>query len=753
MVTTLKLWWHPPPVDHGVPSRPTLENYTCKRLLLWMPRKMWRVDFSCPRCKVSLHSKGPYNRVRLVLDVKDMYYLAGEYMSCSKCSGAFVSWDHRMLSQLADGVRARFPVVLTYKYACDQAIVSLLRARTIGNSPTALCNNLQELHSDEWLRKQLCYLTDCQRYRSGLQKMGISAPQYLPAAPVPRFPTPKWFLAVYVRDVWSRLPSLLAQVTSTFGAVLKVDSTKKVVKKLQGAAADTANWATSVGNERGEIVMSVLTTSESAPSLKPLADGLVQRYRNAGVLPPKVIYTDRDCCSDFGPSKYGVLFEDWGELHVRLDIWHFMRRLAGGVTSESHPLYGTLMSRLSMAIFEWDMGDYPSLLEAKKGELEASGISNPSEKAARKAITREELLKHCRRRTRGAEETIKIIEHLLLSLSSATDTLGVPLLKEEVRSIWAEQKKHVPCIQDPPGISLYTVVGYLVKGGVRLQVLRCARGSTSLESFHLHLARFIPGSSASAVNFQAFLLDGISRWNASRGLAAIDAPRETTRTFNVRLQERVNSLSQCLHGREMLPLYQLPSKYTGEIFGVEYLFRQSGIVLNTRGEELDKQIDEGFEDIDDHEDLVYTAPPDTEDNNTAACLLESDSGEDETEVRIAKQHLQLCYLFSYLQEESSASLQEDEVAADASGIPGWDRVDDLAKALMELDGLAVNTSQAQEIEHLYNRLVDYDKRPIFFRPRRQTPSRGRFARKKQSGHMSVEAMKRLISIIYFSSSF
>jgi hypothetical protein len=169
---------------------------------------------------------------------------------------------------------------------------------------------------------------------------------------------------------------------------------------------------------------------------------------------------------------------------------------AGGVTSESHPLYGTLMLRLSMAIFEWDMGDYTSLLEAKKGELEASGISNPSEKAARKALAKDELLKHCRRRTRGAEETIKIIEQLLLSLSSATDTLGVPLLKEEVRSIWAEQKKHVPCIQDPPGISLYTVVGYLVKGGVRLQVLRCARGSTSLESFHLHLARFIPGSSA-----------------------------------------------------------------------------------------------------------------------------------------------------------------------------------------------------------------------------------------------------------------
>ena len=53
------------------------------------------------------------------------------------------------------------------------------------------------------------------------------------------------------------------------------------------------------------------------------------------------------------------------------------------------------------------------------------------------------------------------------------------------------------------------------------------------------------------------------------------------------------------------------------------------------------------------------------------------------------------------------------------------------------DGLAVNTSQAQEIEHLYNWLVDYNKRPIF-PPRHQRPSWGRFALKKQSGHMTNE---------------
>ena len=41
-----------------------------------------------------------------------------------------------------------------------------------------------------------------------------------------------------------------------------MDSTKKVSKKLQGTAANTASWATNVGNERGEVLMSMLTESE-----------------------------------------------------------------------------------------------------------------------------------------------------------------------------------------------------------------------------------------------------------------------------------------------------------------------------------------------------------------------------------------------------------------------------------------------------------------------------------------------------------
>ena len=65
----------------------------------------------------------------------------------------------------------------------------------------------------------------------------------------------------------------------------------------------------------------------------------------------------------------------------------------------------------------------------------------------------------------------------------------IPDFSGQMVTIWNEEKKHIKCIQDPPGVALYTVIGHIKKGGVQLPVFRCSRGTTSLESFHLHLAR------------------------------------------------------------------------------------------------------------------------------------------------------------------------------------------------------------------------------------------------------------------------
>ncbi len=54
--------------------------------------------------------------------------------------------------------------------------------------------------------------------------------------------------------------------------------------KLQGAAANTAAWCTNVGNEKDELVVSVLIASESWESLQKLADGLIKRYSRTSVI-------------------------------------------------------------------------------------------------------------------------------------------------------------------------------------------------------------------------------------------------------------------------------------------------------------------------------------------------------------------------------------------------------------------------------------------------------------------------------------
>ena len=105
------------------------------------------------------------------------------------------------------------------------------------------------------------------------------------------------------------------------------------------------------------------------------------------------------------------------------------------------------------------------------------------------------------------------------------------------------------------------------------------------------------------------------------------------RTFDSRLQGRIKVLTQSVHGKDMLPLYQPPAKYTGELFGVEYLYHQSGQTFSSTAEELDQQINEGFEDIgDDVDQHVGSLVVDDGDPTVDPPVDQSDSSEDGDEV-------------------------------------------------------------------------------------------------------------------------
>ncbi|MEQ2191466.1 hypothetical protein XENOCAPTIV_029084 [Xenoophorus captivus] len=256
-------------------------------------------------------------------------------------------------------------------YACDIRVICLLRDHTLGNSSARLLKQLKENHGEEWLNRLGHYFEECANF--------VNQPSLLPVVcqepPEPiDVPTDCWLLSVYGRDILSRIDHIKASITSTFGIILKLDSTKKITKKLAGNSKGTALWVSSVSNELGEILNSVLTVQEG-PGLDRMAAGLMDRYHQDGVAPPKVLYVDCGCCVSERMSKLQDRFGQWPDLHIRLDMWHFMRRLAVGCTTDAHPLYPAFMRALSSCIFEWDAGDLDLLRQAKIKQLQQEGIA------------------------------------------------------------------------------------------------------------------------------------------------------------------------------------------------------------------------------------------------------------------------------------------------------------------------------------------------------------------------------------------
>jgi len=320
-------------------------------------------------------------------------------------------------------------------------VVGMMRERSLGNSCTQLYRKLAEQHRLTWMQRGIEYMSVYEPFAA--HQPGLVVPEI---PPQPEIPLPHWLMSIYLPDVMSHVEDVKAKLTSTIGSVLKVDSTKELAKNLAGDAARTVQWVTDVGNEHGQVLTCVLTTAEGA-RLQQMGSGLVRRYTEAHVYPPKVLHVDRDCC---GPAA-GRIFRGWQDMQVRLDIWHLMRRFARGCTAASHQLYGVFMSRLSMCIFEWNTEDIANLCQAAE--------ENCDESAARRLLTPRELALHCRRRTGRAERTTILIDQLIESLrgDNGLDTLGKPIFDQLLMDkIWSEEKKHIQCIQDPDGVQLCT---------------------------------------------------------------------------------------------------------------------------------------------------------------------------------------------------------------------------------------------------------------------------------------------------------
>ncbi|MCJ8732679.1 hypothetical protein PDJAM_G00214140 [Pangasius djambal] len=603
-----------------------------------MPYRLWKLRLFCPVCGKQLTGYGIHKRARRVLDINRYYLMVTETLRCTVCRLNYISTSETVLNQLDLPHRTLFRVILTYKYACDIHVICLLRERTLGNSPTRLARQLKENHGEEWLHHLAHYMEECAVF--------ADRPSFLPVA----FQEP---------------PGPIAY--------------QQITKKLAGHAWGTVQWMSSVGSERGQILISVLTAQEG-PGLDSMVSGLVSRYQQAGVAPLVLLYVDSGCCVDKGQSKLQTWFGGWPNLNILLDIWHFMRRLATGV---------------------------------KREQLEDERLPLITDDLVNRRISKKELALYCRWRTHGVKTIVRLIDHLLQELKEekGRDLMGVPLLDTvRMEHIWHVQKRHMKCIQDVPGVSLYTETGTTTTttGGIVLTRYRCARGSTSLESFHCHMQRFIPGE-----------LIGVDYLLAQTGqpLQRVDPDAEATD----QLLEEVN---------------------------------------------VDEQEDEGFEeDLSDDptltsllEDLTTTAarihpaassaPPAAASSSAASSSAPPSAASSSSQPSVApssapppatsSSSLPSAVSSSALPAatstdmsttppgisapDSSTQVPEETLAVDDRNVPGMDRVDSLADYLVELrhqTSLTLNSQQVSEIVALWQNLLDFDKQRVVFAARHQ----------------------------------
>ena len=99
-----------------------------------------------------------------------------------------------------------------------------MKGHTLGNSASRLHSYLVEQHTAEWMRRSIHYLNTCRRF----EVAGVQMPPPQPPPQMVPVPSSGWLLSTFVLESFTRIEELKAKVTSTFGSILKMDSTKKV---------------------------------------------------------------------------------------------------------------------------------------------------------------------------------------------------------------------------------------------------------------------------------------------------------------------------------------------------------------------------------------------------------------------------------------------------------------------------------------------------------------------------------------------
>lgn len=153
------------------------------------------------------------------------YLIGGDYPHWGSCVSLVCPWSKEILSQLDVAHRSTFPAVLTAQLALDRKCVTCLRPRTTGNSSSYIQAAMEEVHSEEWARRAIHYLSDCQHHQKKCALFQTTAaPEFVAPPEFRPLPLAQWFETVHSNDITAHMEEMKGVITSTYGRIWKMDS-------------------------------------------------------------------------------------------------------------------------------------------------------------------------------------------------------------------------------------------------------------------------------------------------------------------------------------------------------------------------------------------------------------------------------------------------------------------------------------------------------------------------------------------------
>ncbi|XP_034074491.1 uncharacterized protein LOC117547780 isoform X2 [Gymnodraco acuticeps] len=608
-----------PELIHSVYDFPCAKYFQLHPFFIWKPENdnlmgRLRNNYTLPcidGCAQPQIASAGVGRPRVIVGTTGQYYLLSSRLCCKVCRKRWYADNPSWLEKLPKRFTNLLPAVLTYKKAICKSVLDELRRS--GKSPTDMAKQITELMHLKYERADLAYILSCKNIMDGEEgkydqrTITQFVRQETKPAPFGEYgDSDGWngisVSAHYLTDCLlheyeHQQGAITKLLQGTFGQAFRSDHTRKVARKVTFSSGTMSSYA--VMNENWMILSWVMVQSETEKSLKPLYQGLEQRYRTAGVEKAQYHWVDRDCCAAFRVSEScegeHLNWDAWmtsdaiaaqatsgdvlntcasrsnfnANMLIKLDLFHCLRRLMRECVSEHHPLYSSFAQFLSAAFSVVDQED----LQRLKDAYAFCGIqpANPT-----KPHTRE----HCRIRIPHPEELVKRVEGVFQHFHLATDPNGRPLFKASMLKCWRIQRIHIlrGCLSDPEveGGIMYRHGGTLqlnhVPGeGAKVPVWIPIRGTSQQEGYHFHQAQWVTGTRVSTELFQAQAMTGVARWNYQRLVDLKQPDVKLTAVFDPALMGEINAVSQQVFGHVKYPAFHLPNRDTGEKFGLEYV--------------------------------------------------------------------------------------------------------------------------------------------------------------------------------------